>query len=74
MRTKRDPKTGAIMYIKTPEDIEKENIRKTIRDLVLKNEKSDKRIKSLEKKVTDLEKKIKMLSENDATEKVVKNA
>ena len=74
MRTKRDPKTGAITYIKTPEDIEKENIRKTIRDLVLKNEKSDKRIKSLEKKVTDLEKKLKMLSENDATEKVVKNA
>lgn len=56
MLTKRDPKTGAIQYIKTAEDVEKEKNLRNIRQLQRQVSNLESRLSLYEKRIAKLEK------------------
>lgn len=58
MLTRRDPKTGAIQYIKTAEDIEKEKNLRNIRQLQRQVSNLESKISLYEKRIAKLEKTI----------------
>lgn len=55
MQTRRDPKTGAVIYIKSAEDIEKQRVNKNIKDLQFKCGNIEIRLNKIEERLLAIE-------------------
>lgn len=55
MQTRRDPKTGAVIYIKSAEDIEKQRTNKNIKDLQFKAGNIEVRLNKIEERLLAIE-------------------